>query len=267
MMRRLFASLLIALPMTLALLTAANAAPQILAVVASAQPTTLYCDDGQCSAQLTAICLTERRASPSRGTPYLAYNPQVIKITGYRPDGAEISLDVVDALRFSSARGHLAVKVSLPQAVLRQYELASVSITIEDGLSLLPEPRAGDPNPLTPADIALATGPLRAAATQVVDRAGAPVRAAQLTTLLINALPARGRATEADRATLWDRTIAALGPLESTDALALASQAQAQCQKTTRVGFTSLRQCLAKVHDGFMGKLNKKYWEAVKTGS
>ncbi len=267
MTRQLLASLAIALPMAMASLAAANAAPQILGVVASAQPTTLYCADGECTAQLTSICLTERRASPSTGTPYLAYNPQVIKITGYRPDGAKISLDVADALRFSSARGHLAVWVSLPEAVLQQYALASVSITIEDGLSLVPEPRPGDPNPLTQADIALATGPLRTAATQIVDQAGAPVLAAQLTTLLINALPARGRATEAERAAVWDRTIASLGTIENSQGLALVSQAHAQCQTTTRVGYTSLRQCLGSVHDGFMGRLNKKYWDAVKTGS
>lgn len=267
MTRKLISSLAIALPMTMASLAAAHAAPQVLGVVASAQPTTLFCAKGECTAQLTAFCLTEHLASPSRNTPYQAHNPQVVKVTGHRADGTKLTLDVADALRFSSARGHLAVKVSLPQAVMRQHALASITITVEDGLSLVPEPRANDPKPLTQTDIALATGPLRAAATRIVDHAGTPVEAAQLTTLVINALPARGRATDAERTAVWDKTIAGLNTVENKDSMTLVSQAHDQCQTVTRAGFTSLRQCLSSAHDGFMGRLNKKYWDAIKTGS
>ncbi len=264
---KLLSSLAIALPLAMTPLVASNAAPQILGIVASAQPTTLYCADGECTAQLTAFCLTERRASPAKGTPYAAFNPQVIKVTGRRADGTSLPLDIADALKFSSARGHLAVKVSLPQAVMEQLQLASISLTIEDGLSLVPESRAGDPDPLTAADIALAAGPLRIAASQIIDQGGgAPVEAAQLTTLLINALPARGRASRAERANAWQRTIAGLG-IKNSAGLTLVSQAHDNCQTLTYVGQTTLRECLGSVHDGFMGKLNKQYWDAVKTGS
>ena len=264
---KLLSRLAIAVPMAMAPLVAANAAPQILGVVASAQPTTLTCAGGECTAQLTAFCLTEHRASPSKGTPYTAFDAQAIKITGHRADGTTLSLDVSDAVDFTSARSHLAVQVSLPQAIMKQYALTSISITVDDGLSLVPEARAGDPNPLSNSDIALAAGPLRAAASAIIDHAGMPVEAAQLTTLLINALPARGRATRAERASAWQRTIAGLGNMEGRDSLTLVSQAHDQCQTTTHVGLTTLRQCLSSAHDGFMGKLNKKYWDAVKIGS
>ncbi len=268
MTRKLLSSLAIALPMAMAPLAAANAAPQILGVVASAQPTQLYCANGECVAQLTAFCLTEYRASPSKGTPYQAHNPQTIKVIGQRADGTVVPLDVAHALRFSSARNHLAVQVSLPQAIMRLYELASITLEVDDGLSLIPTAKPGDPKPITDADIQIATGPLRSVATGIVDRGGPRVEAAQLTTLLINTLPDGGRATDAARAAAWDKAFASLGVEDTkSDGLRLASQAHSQCQAETTVGFTTLRQCLASSHDIFMGKINKKYWDAVNTGS
>ena len=109
-------------------------------------------------------------------------------------------------------------------------------------------------------------GPLRAAATQIVDHGGERVDAARLTSLVINALPENGRAPETARQTAWNQAAPATASFGGK-AVAMAREVHDNCQASTTVGFGTMRQCLSSAHDIFMGKLNKKYWDAVKTGS
>jgi hypothetical protein len=50
----------------------AAAAPQILGLVAQAQPTQLKCEGGVCKAEFSTVCLQEHRQSPILGAAYKA---------------------------------------------------------------------------------------------------------------------------------------------------------------------------------------------------
>src|SRR3546814_14945149 len=97
---------------------------------------------------------------------------------------------------------------------------AEVSLAVEVGptVSLIPEAVAGDTDPQTAEEIALATGPLRNVAARLFDSAGQSADAARTTTLLTNRLPKRGRATAPDRAALCNQAPAppAARPLHPT---------------------------------------------------
>src|SRR3546814_2176948 len=67
---------------------------------------------------------------------------------------------------------------------------AEVSLTVEVGpaVSLIPEAVAGDTDPQTAEEIALATGPLRNVAERIFDSAGQSADPDRITALLINSL-------------------------------------------------------------------------------
>ena len=75
---------LIALP-----LTTLQAAPQMLGLIADRGTQNLYCADGVCSVEVSAICLQEERDIPPWGTAYEAVNPKQITIVASRQDGSE----------------------------------------------------------------------------------------------------------------------------------------------------------------------------------
>ena len=63
-------------------------------------------------------------------------------------------------------------------AKLSELGVIAAAIEIGGGVALVPVPVAGDPNPLTESDLALAIGPLRATDMATADRAGGTVSAA-----------------------------------------------------------------------------------------
>ena len=247
----------------------AAAAPQILAVIASAEPVTLQCERGECGAEFTAYCIEKARSSPPVGTAYRVHDPNTLVLDGVRRDGSTVRLAGSELLTITTERGHTAVRMSLPSRVLRQFDLASVRVSIGEGASLIPQPIAGDRWPHSEMDIALATGPLRTAAAAIVDNGGAQIEAARVTLRMVNGLPRAGRTTQTERDQAWLR----FAPAADADGRALAggrALAEAgfeRCSVTTRAGMMSLRQCLGSLHDSFIGKLNTQYWKSLETGS
>ncbi len=241
----------------------AAAAPQILAVIASAEPVTLQCERGECGAEFTVYCIEQRRASPEPGTPYYIHDPSTLTLDGLRRDGTTVALAGAELLTITTERGHTAIRMSLPESVLEHFDLASVRVSVGARASLIPEPVAGDFRPHSEIDIFLATGPLRSAAAAVVDDGAERVDAARLTARMINALPRRGRAGQDQRERLW----LSLAPPAGAPGRALAQAGFERCAVATFGGMMSLRQCLGSQHDTFIGKLNTKYWRAIEVGS
>ncbi len=239
------------------------AAPQILAVIASAEPVTLQCEFGECRAEFTVFCIEKLRSSPIMGTAYNIHDPDTLVLDGVRRDGSTMRLAGSELLTITTERGHTAVRMSLPSRVLKQFDLASVRVSVSAGASLIPQPVAGDRWPHTAMEIERATGPLRTAAAAIVDDSGTPIAAARVTLGLINALPRAGRATQAERDVAWQR----FAPTADAEAQALAKAGFDHCSVTTRSGLTSLRQCLGSLHDAFIGNLNFQYWSSIDTGS
>ncbi len=241
----------------------AGATPQILAVIANAEPVALKCERGECGSEFTVYCIEQRRASPEPGTAYYIHDPSTLTLDGVRPDGTTVGLAGAELLTIATERGHTAVRMSLPESVLERFDLASVRVSVGDRASLIPEPIPNDSRPHTEIDIVLATGPLRSAAAAVVDNGAERVDAARLTARMINALPRRGRADQDQRKQLWLR----FAPPAGAPGRALAQEGFKHCSAATLGGMMSLRQCLGSQHDSFIGKLNTKYWRAIEVGS
>jgi hypothetical protein len=252
-----------------------SAAPQILALIASAEPITLQCERGQCGAEFTVYCIEKLRSSPLPGTAYSIHDPNSLALDGVRRDGSTVRLAGSELLAIKTERGHTAVRMSLPGSVLKQFDLASVQVRIGEGASLIPQPVAGDRWPHTEVEIALATGPQRAAAAAIVDDGGARAEAARVTLRLVNALPRGGRASQTERDQAWARFALPGGGGDPTfmsgrafaSGRALAKAGFENCSVTTNGGMMSLRQCLGAWHDSLIGKLNTEYWESIETGS
>jgi len=72
------------------------------------------------------------------------------------------------------------VRVAIPVALLHADDLRSVEATVEPRVTLIPAPRDRDPSPITPAEIAETTGPLRVLAERLVDADPVHAEAARL---------------------------------------------------------------------------------------
>ncbi len=241
----------------------AAAAPQSIGLIARADPVTLQCERGECGAEFTAFCVERFRPSPAPRTAYYLHDPDTVAIEGVRHDGTTVALKVAELLTITTERGHSAVRMSVPESVFDRYDLAAIHVSVGRNVTLIPEPVAGDRNPQTEVDILLAAGPLRAAAAVVMDNGGERIDAARIMVGVINALPRRGRASDAARDRVWQ--VAA--PAAETSGYALARGGFERCRSATLGGMQSLRQCLGSMHDSFVGELNTRYWHALEVGS
>ena len=241
----------------------------MLGVVQTASAVPLHCTSGNCTAELSSICLHEQRATPTSGHPYTAFNGDAITVTGTRADGTQVSLRVADVLKFKASRGFHTVRVDVPDAVRLAHELVSLAVKVEQPLTLIPGKTGvvGSDDPLTESDIELGAGPMRATATAIVDQNNDTMHAGQILARMIDALPRHGRAEADARAGLWDTAAASHVPSHSDVGVHKAHTAYNRCYRQTRIGDKNLRGCLAEAHDGLVLDLNEKYWDAVKAGS
>lgn len=251
---------------------AAQAAPQVLGVVAdNGFPTPLTCDGFECNAQFSSFCLQEARSSPATGSAYTPAPGGELSLVATTPDGRSLRLPAAEVLRIATAIGFTSVSMSLPQPerdrIAARLGVApqEVRLAVEVGpsVSLLPVPVAGDPDPQTEAEVALATGPLRRVAETVFEAPGVAADAARLTTHLINTLPARGRETAEIRAGLFDQVAslpatARLSPEGVERAQALYAECRISVQSSSMY---SMRECLRLRHADLMVRSNRAFWE------
>ncbi len=244
-----------------------SAAPQILAVASTDLPVPLLCEKGDCTAELTAICLQEHRASPQLGTAYYLHETQKLSLVLTDKQGVQTDISNLP-YRLTAARGHSAIKISVKQALLRGLEIAKIDVRVLEGATAIPVAISGDRKPQTESDILVATRSLRPLATTMVDNNSGRADAARLVNLTINTLPSKGRAELDQRGaaqSYFAKAITESGYSES--AIKLAQKAVKQCTYETQVGFWSLRQCLGSSHDQLIGKLNNQYWKSLNSGS
>ena len=239
----------------------AFAAPQILAVVATDAGVPFTCSGGVCEAALTAFCLQRHRSAPPYGTAYMAAAAGDFTLVVTDADGNQRRLPAAGRVAFSQHRGYTAVAARLPEDVLAELGAVSVAIEVGANASLVPEPRIGDPDPLTAEEIALAVGPLRALGTRIVD--GSPeAGATRLIATMINMLPAQDRVAAERRASLWRD---ATGKVRSGSAESL-SRARAEYDGCVAAieepSVFSLRSCLERQHDKLIRDLNGDFWNA-----
>lgn len=258
---RLLTAGLAGLLMTAMPLADAFAAPQILALLETDGPTPLVCEGGKCAAEFSGFCLQKERPDPNFGTRYRAEGGDLTLIVT-DASGVTKRLPAGDYLDISTLRSYTAVRISLPERVMRNLGAVSVALEIGERVALVPVENVGDTDPQTEADIALALGPQRALGEKIMQQSTAESGAVVLTSKLINALPL-GRADDKTRAGLWDRAIAPNTAAFPKESVSRASSIYRRCLAKVEEGtFFNMRDCLEIGHDALMLDLNVKYWEA-----
>jgi hypothetical protein len=243
-----------------------QAAPQILGLIASAQPVPMTCVNGTCTAELSAVCLQQHRPTPSTGTVYRPAKGTQIALTVTASNGEKRRLEIAPALSFESLRQYNAVKVSLPEATVRQLGGGEPSLSVPPMASLVPVAVEGDPEPLSAAEIARYTGPLRGAAERAFERDSDRVNATRILNQMVNRLPEGGdRAGTEDVEPLWQRTVDDRATAQTKDYL---KRAVKDCREALRTGvLPGLRSCLSYQHDYLSGENTNNAWQAMNPGT
>ena len=243
---------------------AASAASQVLGLVASnGAPTPLTCIDGQCSAQFSTFCLQQNRPAPSRGDDYAVAAGGNLTLVARNAAGQTVRLPANEMLQIHSLIGFTSVEISLPKAKLAELGVTDLAVEVGPATSLLPIVTSGDPNPQTEDEIALATGPMRLAATPMFESPGTASDAARITTVLINALPPAGAESADARNGLW---VAMLDNPAMTGATAEGRETAEQMYEACKISVEShsaysLRNCLELRHADLLAETNHKFWK------
>jgi hypothetical protein len=250
------------LSLTAIALSPAQAAPQILGLMATTAPVPITCMNGTCTAELSSVCLQEHRPTPSTGTAYRPAQGTEIILT---VAGIQGSLRVEAALSFTSLRQYTAVKVSLPEATVRQLGNGAASLSVSPKASIIPITTANDSNPLSAAEIARYTGPLRAMAESAFERDGDRVKATGILNRMVNRLPESSTAGIEELASLREETV---GEGAAAGTQQYIARAVENCRETLRVGMMAdLRSCLSYQHDYLAGENTTNGWQAMNPGS
>lgn len=247
----------------------ARAAPQALALLSTQGDVQLVCDGGQCAATFSSYCLQAERASPVAGTTYQLAGAEDIRVTGIDRQGRKISLDAAEALRFTAMRTQVAVRISIAESRLAELGLSGISVDVGQDATLLPMPLAGDGDPLSEAEIALATGPLRQAAARLVDRDSGRAATVRWLSGLVNALPEDPAREGQVRDALIRSVVDGAGMARlSGQARDLVHVALRSCNLDVGLQiYPSFRRCLESAHDAHLWNLNADYWLSVQAGS
>ena len=237
----------------------AEAAPQVLGLMASSDPIPFTCNDRECYALVGSFCLQRDRDVPGFGQPYEPNFTDRLTLSLTDDNGgiSRISADDV-ALRIHSHATYTMVRVSLPRKELDRLNATAVALQIDPGVSLVPLARAGDPDPQTPEEIALATGPMRIAAARFLDAPSVNADTARLVAALVNGLP-ESRTIHDDYLGAWSRVVSE--PVrERTDPEVL-KRAEDSFRACAQYYEGSLRQCLLSHHQQIMIPENREFWD------
>lgn len=253
---------------------AAQAAPQILGLVATGpEPTVLHCRDGVCSARFTTFCLQQNRDAPLLGTQYSAADSAALRLVVTGADGTQRSVQAED-VSIQSVHNYTTVKISVPEKQVRALGGGGGGVTaalsVAPRAALLPKAVAGDPQPQTEEEIALATGAHRAVGEDHVDRGGGTAEAAGTIMSMINALHNRGSADGPKDAQADARQAHAILQQSRTsgpDREMLSERVNLCSQLTASAWYRDgMPTCLENFHDSYVSTLTGRYWDAVGTG-
>ncbi|HXQ39729.1 MAG TPA: hypothetical protein VN821_00580 [Candidatus Udaeobacter sp.] len=244
----------------------AEAAPQILGLMSSnGMPTPLHCRDGLCTGYFASFCLQEAREAPVDGQDYRVAPGGSLVLNATLADGRQLRLPAEGLAVIRVQESYLSVQISLPVAKLEALGVPtrSTSLALEVGpeTSILPVEQAGDPDPQSPEEIALATGPLRRLAARTLDRSDEDSDAARWVGLLINALPPEDSAQPVALGALFRHVVASVGEArQASDGLAEAAQIVQMCQ-TFPASSLAAGFCLADQQHGLVSILNSEFWD------
>lgn len=268
-MKRLFSIFLTFGVIALAGALPARAAPQILGVIAYNDPVPLSCATGQCWAELVTVCLQKQRANPLAGTAYRFHGDGEVNLIVTDAAGNTRRMPAADKVRVRVARGFTAVRVEMTERELREMGATAASITVDNGMSLVPVAVAGDPDPITEHELAYVSDFLRSEADRWLAAEDGRAQATRMVNRMINLTPRVGRMTAEGRGGLLARAERSTSRKISDEGRAGADTAFQSCRYMVEdLGrFFSMRRCLETKHDNTMIDVNTEYWRATTPGS
>jgi hypothetical protein len=244
----------------------AQAAPQILGIVASNGPVPLNCDVQGCRADLSSFCLQQPRANPSPGQAYFPVEGAEIALIGTTASGETTRLPAAPYMSFATDRGFTAIEVTIPAETVAALGLSGLAVEIGEKVSLLPAAAGGDKDPQTADEIALATGAFRDKGVEFFDRGSDSGDAIRLANRLINALPKRGRLPGETDGRLLESAIATpAGRAAEAEGIAMAREMFGTCRQKVDVTHhvATMRACLEGTHDRLVANTNVAFWESL----
>ncbi len=258
------------LALTVAPFVGAHAATQSLALLETDELTPLVCSDGLCQAEFSTYCLQKERDFPRTEAPYevAAGSELYLVLTGV--DGRVWRLPAAPHVRIATARhGHTAVIIELSQHALTTLNARRAEIEIGARVTLMPIAAAGDDSPQTEQDKRIATGPLRALGTRIVDRGPRKLESVRVLNQLVNALPQTNGIDHGTRKDLWRQTLKRGFQSASPERIEIAAREYKACWRDRAVerGGVSVRYCVERRHDEVMWNHVDRYWKAVNAGS
>ena len=138
-----------------------QAAPQILAVMASLGPQQMNCSGQICTTSLSSYCLQRDRDVPTTGQAYLPAADEQFRLIVVGKDGSERDVSASEHVTFRSIRGYSSVNAVINRGELAKLGGVSAKIVVAKRAALVPEPVAGDPNPISAEELAYAAKSLR----------------------------------------------------------------------------------------------------------
>lgn len=266
-MRRVLLTLMAAAGLAL-LAAPASAAPQILQIVSTGGAKQLECAGGVCRAEFTSLCMQKERPVPLSGMAYglVTGAPVVVTVTGR--DGAVRRIAAENLpLRISTYRRYSAVEIGLGESALAALDAVAVAVEIEGGAYLVPVPEAGDPDPITTAEIARVTGHDPVLAEWLDGDRLAEVASLRTLSELIGALPVAEVVSAETREALAEALEARYAAADARvragvrDALSTLSACD---MDIFRKAYGAIRQCLQYRHDKQAMALNTDYWNRIQ---
>lgn len=246
----------------------ANAAPQSLGLVATAEPVPMICGDDGCVAQLSSFCLQRDRKSPDYRTPYYVAGRTGLRLHLTDADGGHRTIPAQGLARLVSARGYTAIEASVSAGDMAALGALEISVEVGKLVTLFPEPVADDPNPITSAEEAFVKGQARRLAAGIFDSPGGLGDTIGILDRSINSVTGFSRLSDEDRRDLWSRVAGApLGAAADIGTRRAAGVFSACLDDLARRMIFGLRNCLEGRRDELLIHANIQYWKDLETGS
>lgn len=246
----------------------AQAAPQSLGLVATAQPVPMTCDVDGCVAQLSSFCLQRDRKSPNFHTPYTVAGGEGLWLHLTDGDGGQRSVPAEGLARLVSTRGYTEVEARISAADVAALGAREISVKVGNLVTLFPEVDANDEDPITAAEATKVQGPLRQFAADYFENTDGMGETINILDRSINSIPVFTRLSDEERRALWARVAGTEPGSAVGDGARHAATVFNAClddlQKQVVFG---LRNCLQGRRDLELIRVNQDYWSGLETGS
>ena len=238
--------------------SALAAPPQILALVATGEPTPLACTDGACGAEFTTFCLQSFRDSPRWGSAYKPADGSDLRLVVTDFAGATREMDAVPHVMVDSERTYVSVRISVPETLLAELSATRLALAVGTNASLVPE-TFGDPDdPITTEEAADTTGPVRERAERIYNEDADAVLVARTAQQLENA---RQQDPAAELDSLWEALGGRPSPA-SPEALRTLARNLQSCMADGR----SMAFCIQSMHETTIAGSNRRVWQGLGAG-